>query len=73
MLLIVPIGIAVYDTFRRPGVQYHIPRSGTFAKLYVDICGNVAVDRHQWHVLSGDRLDEKPDVSRWDGIDVPPH
>jgi hypothetical protein len=39
----------------------------------VDICGNVAVDRHQWHVLSGDRLDEKPDVSRWDGIDVPPH
>jgi YidC/Oxa1 family membrane protein insertase len=42
MLLIFPIGIAVYDTFRRPGVQYHIPRSGTFAKLYVDICGNVA-------------------------------
>jgi hypothetical protein len=39
----------------------------------VDICGNVAIDRHQWHILSGDRLDEEPDVSRWDGIDIPPH
>jgi YidC/Oxa1 family membrane protein insertase len=39
LLLILPIGIAVLGTFRRPGIQYHIPRSGTFAKLYVDICG----------------------------------
>jgi hypothetical protein len=40
---------------------------------WVDIGGYVAVDRHHWHVLSGDRLDEKPDVSWWDGLDVPPH
>jgi YidC/Oxa1 family membrane protein insertase len=42
LLLILPIGIAVLGTFRRPGIQYHIPRTGTFSKLYVDICGNVA-------------------------------
>jgi YidC/Oxa1 family membrane protein insertase len=41
LLLIFPIGIAVLGTFRHPGIQYHIPRSGTFSKLYVDICGNV--------------------------------
>ena len=40
LLLILPIGIAVLGTFRHPGIQYHIPRTGTFAKLYVDICGN---------------------------------
>jgi len=34
LLLILPIGIAVLGTFRRPGIQYHIPRSGTFSKLY---------------------------------------
>ena len=39
LLLILPIGIAVLGTFRHPGIQYHIPRSGTFSKLYVDICG----------------------------------
>jgi YidC/Oxa1 family membrane protein insertase len=43
LLLILPIGIAVLDTFRRPGIQYHIPRSGTFAKLYVQICGNTTI------------------------------
>jgi YidC/Oxa1 family membrane protein insertase len=43
LLLILPIGIAVLGTFRRPGIQYHIPRSGTFSKLYVDICSNTAV------------------------------
>jgi YidC/Oxa1 family membrane protein insertase len=43
LLLILPIGIAVLDTFRRPGVQYHITRSGTFSKLYVDICGNTTI------------------------------
>ncbi len=47
MLLILPIGIAVFDTFRRPGVQYHIPRSGTFAKLYVDICGDTGTSPAQ--------------------------
>jgi YidC/Oxa1 family membrane protein insertase len=43
LLLILPIGIAVLGTFRRPGIQYHIPRSGTFSKLYVDICGKTTV------------------------------
>ncbi len=47
LLLILPIGIAVLGTFRKPGVQYHIPRSGTFSKLYVDICGNVATTPQQ--------------------------
>jgi YidC/Oxa1 family membrane protein insertase len=42
LLLILPIGIAVLGTFRRPGIQYHIPRSGTFSKLYVDICGKTS-------------------------------
>ncbi len=44
LILILPIGIAVLDTFRRPGIQYHIPRSGTLSKLYVDICGNTTID-----------------------------
>jgi YidC/Oxa1 family membrane protein insertase len=44
LLLTLPIGIAVLGTFRHPGIQYHIPRSGTFAKLYVDICGKTTVD-----------------------------
>ena len=42
LLLILPIGIAVLGTFRKPGIQYHIPRSGQFAKLYVDICGSTS-------------------------------
>ena len=32
LLLILPIGIAVLGTFRHPGIQYHIPRSGTFSQ-----------------------------------------
>jgi YidC/Oxa1 family membrane protein insertase len=40
LLLILPIGIAVLGTFRHPGIQYHIPRSGTFSKLYLDMCGS---------------------------------
>ena len=44
LLLTLPIGIAVLGTFRHPGIQYHIPRSGTFSKLYVDICGKTTVD-----------------------------
>jgi YidC/Oxa1 family membrane protein insertase len=43
LLLILPIGIAVLGTFRRPGIQYHIPRSGTFSNLYVDICGKTSI------------------------------
>ena len=43
LLLILPIGIAVLGTFRRPGIQYHIPRSGTFSNLYVDICGKTTI------------------------------
>jgi YidC/Oxa1 family membrane protein insertase len=44
LLLILPIGIAVLGTFRHPGIQYHIPRSGTFSKLYSDICGSTTID-----------------------------
>ena len=40
LLLILPIGIAVLGTFRHPGIQYHIPRTGTFSKLYADMCGD---------------------------------
>ena len=43
LLLILPIGIAVLGTFRRSGVQYHVPRSGTFSKLYIDLCGNTKI------------------------------
>ncbi len=38
LLLILPIGIAVFGTFRDPGIQAHIPRTGTFNVLYVDLC-----------------------------------
>jgi YidC/Oxa1 family membrane protein insertase len=44
LLLILPIGIAVLGTFRHPGIQYHIPRSGTFSLLYSDICGNTKIN-----------------------------
>ncbi|MDQ1476558.1 MAG: YidC/Oxa1 family rane protein insertase, partial [Actinomycetota bacterium] len=43
LLLILPIGIAVLGTFRHPGIQAHIPRTGTFSKLYTDMCGNTSV------------------------------
>jgi len=39
LLLIFPIGIAVFGTFRDPGIQAHIPRTGTANRLYVDLCG----------------------------------
>jgi YidC/Oxa1 family membrane protein insertase len=47
LLLILPIGIAVLGTFRHPGIQYHIPRTGTFSKLYTDICGSAATTPQQ--------------------------
>jgi YidC/Oxa1 family membrane protein insertase len=47
LLLILPIGIAVLGTFRHPGIQYHIPRTGTFSKLYTDICGAAATSPQQ--------------------------
>jgi YidC/Oxa1 family membrane protein insertase len=37
LLVVFPIGIAVYRTFSE-GVQRHIPQSGTFDKLYHAIC-----------------------------------
>ena len=43
LLLILPIGIAVFGTFRNPGIQAHIPRSGSLNRLYVDICGSAGV------------------------------
>jgi YidC/Oxa1 family membrane protein insertase len=42
LLLILPIGIAVFGTFRDPGVQAHVPRTGTFNRLYVDLCGSAS-------------------------------
>ncbi len=38
LLLILPIGIAVFGTFRNPGIQAHIPRSGSLNRLYLDVC-----------------------------------
>jgi YidC/Oxa1 family membrane protein insertase len=38
MLLIIPIGFAVFGTFRNPGIQAHVPRQGSFQQLYVDLC-----------------------------------
>jgi YidC/Oxa1 family membrane protein insertase len=38
LLLILPIGIAVFGTFRHPGIQAHIPRTGPFNALYKDLC-----------------------------------
>jgi YidC/Oxa1 family membrane protein insertase len=37
LLLILPIGIAVFGTFRR-GLQNHIPQTGSLNKLYLDLC-----------------------------------
>ncbi len=38
LLLILPIGIAVYGTFRHPGIQEHIPTKGSLNVLYKDLC-----------------------------------
>jgi YidC/Oxa1 family membrane protein insertase len=37
LLLILPIGISVFGTFRR-GLQNHIPQTGSLNKLYLDLC-----------------------------------
>ena len=42
LLLILPIGIAVFGTFRDPGIQAHIPRSGSLHRLYIDLCGSAS-------------------------------
>ncbi len=39
LVIIFPIGIAVFRTFRN-GIQRHLPRSGVFDRLYVDLCGS---------------------------------
>ncbi len=52
LLLILPIGIAVLGTFRHPGVQYHIPRTGTFSKLYTDICGSRTLEACKTHITN---------------------
>jgi YidC/Oxa1 family membrane protein insertase len=57
LLLILPIGIAVLGTFRHPGIQYHIPRTGTFSKLYVDICGS---NPHTTPKLCGEAIKNHP-------------
>ncbi len=38
LLVILPIGIAVLGTFRHGGLPKHVPQSGTFNKLYTDLC-----------------------------------
>ncbi len=43
LLLILPIGIAVFGTFRDPGIQAHVPRTGALNRLYVDLCGSASV------------------------------
>ena len=43
LLLILPIGIAVFGTFRDPGIQAHIPRTGSLNRLYVNLCGSATV------------------------------
>jgi YidC/Oxa1 family membrane protein insertase len=42
LLLILPIGIAVFGTFRDPGVQAHIPRTGSVNRLYINLCHSVS-------------------------------
>jgi YidC/Oxa1 family membrane protein insertase len=37
LIITLPIGLAVFRTFRE-GVQKHLPRTGTFNRLYTDIC-----------------------------------
>ena len=44
LLLIFPIGIAVFRTFSL-GVQRHIPQSGPFNRLYTDLCGDRSVSQ----------------------------
>jgi YidC/Oxa1 family membrane protein insertase len=46
LLLILPIGIAVFRTFSK-GLQNHIPRTGSLNKLYVDLCGSAEVSPKQ--------------------------
>jgi YidC/Oxa1 family membrane protein insertase len=41
LLLIMPIGIAVFRTFSK-GLQRHIPQTGTFNRLYTDLCSGAA-------------------------------
>ena len=38
ILVTLPIGIAVFRTFSK-GVEHHLPRAGTFNRLYTDLCG----------------------------------
>jgi YidC/Oxa1 family membrane protein insertase len=41
LLVIMPIGIAVFRTFSL-GIQRHIPESGAFSRLYTDLCGHTS-------------------------------
>jgi YidC/Oxa1 family membrane protein insertase len=49
LLLILPIGIAVFGTFRNPGIQAHIPRTGTLNRLYIDLCGSATTTPSACH------------------------
>jgi len=39
LLIIMPIGIAVFGTFRRGGLPAHVPQTGQFNGLYKALCG----------------------------------
>ena len=45
MVITIPIGIAVFRTFSK-GVQHHLPTSGSFGKLYHDVCGGGSRCQH---------------------------
>jgi membrane protein insertase Oxa1/YidC/SpoIIIJ len=47
LLLIFPIGIAVFGTFRGPGLPERVPKTGTFNELYVDMCGDDTISRSE--------------------------
>jgi YidC/Oxa1 family membrane protein insertase len=44
LLVIMPIGLAVFRTFSL-GVQRHIPQTGPFSRLYDDLCGDRTVSQ----------------------------
>jgi len=58
LLVIFPIGIAVFRTFSQ-GVQRHLPHTGAFGGLYQDICSQAAHPPNPpdtWHVAPGPEL-----------------
>ena len=67
LLLILPIGIAVFGTFRAPGIQAHIPRTGSLNRLYVDLCGSATVSQQQ---CKTDIAKHTPKAMKFLGLDL---